>query len=278
MSALLEEVGRALALPALPRNRKTDIWNDSKVIIGDLLIQVPPEDRKAFFRMVAERWPITTPERLQSYVHWAELIPPSERTVPASWATYRELSRLTPARRRELIRPGMTIRQAVAIQGKEFADQKADKGQDARDKADRILKLLEDPEARELVLNDVEFSERARRSIKAAARKLVKEQQAARRVIEERIRQAQADADRSYWRRHLHLVEEISQVNAIAKMHRARGEIEDPELATVLRNLGKACEEVACYVEGSSRLDTILDLEAEDDDGQLVLGSGPGDY
>src|SRR5437868_4074164 len=117
MPPTIEEVGRALALPPLPRNRRDEIWNDPKTIVGDLLVQVPPPERDVFLEAVAEQFPVTITQ-LRSYAEWAELIPPSDRTVPASWTAYRELRKLSPEQRRVRLRPGMTYRQAQEAQGK----------------------------------------------------------------------------------------------------------------------------------------------------------------
>ena len=261
-----------MARPALPRSRKNDIWDDPKVVVGDLLVKVPTVEREVFFEAVADRFPPVTVTQLRSYATWAEMIPPGERTVPASWTAYRELMKLAPAERAARLRPGMTYRQALESRGKDLPEQKPDKTQPARVKANRILKLLDDPDARVLVLEDAGFSREARRSVRAAAKRVAEEQRAARKLIEERIRKARVESARSYWKMHLHLVEEISQINAIANMHRVRGEIDDPEMAEALRNLANACEEVANYVAGSEPLDEIWDIEAEDD--QLELGPG----
>jgi hypothetical protein len=125
-------------------------------------------------------------------------------------------------------------------------------------------------------LEDSEFSKEARRSVKSAARKVSQEQAASRRLYEERMRQAKAEGDRSYWKMHLRLVEEVSTVNSIKRMHDSRGAEDDPELAQVLRNLAASCEEMAAYVEGSDSVEEIWDIEAEEAD-IVELGTGPGE-
>ena len=114
----LEGVRSAMAAPPLSRSDKSRPGADEKWVIGDALLAVPAEHRDE----------VATAAGLdrnsgRSYWRTALAWPPNTRSVPASWATYRELVPMQD--RFTVIQPAMNVRQAHFVRTGKSIDRPA---------------------------------------------------------------------------------------------------------------------------------------------------------
>lgn len=182
----LEQVRTQLVAPPLPRSAKARArLKDPKWVIGDLLQGVPDhllsrmasklEQSEGDFRRyreVAEAWPI-------------------EHRVAASWSAHRDLKDVSAPRRYELIRPGMTVRQAMRAAGKRQPDAPATHTLSLDEQADHVITLLTDKRLNDLVLKRL-VEQRGQRRMRRAAQMAEDERSAEFKEAMRHLRQAQA--------------------------------------------------------------------------------------
>lgn len=152
-----------MTAPPLTRAEKSSHGQaDPKWALGDLMLEIPehrmgsyavdvstPESELRRYRDVAERWPV-------------------EHRVAASWSAHRDLKDLPE--RFEVIRPGMTVRQAAEAAGKKPIDAKPVNRMSLRERADHVISVLSDKVVNDEVLAILQERKVARRVRRAAQR------------------------------------------------------------------------------------------------------------
>lgn len=157
--------------------------SDVKFAIGDLVSTISDEDLKRLDRKIAND---LSHSKLRSYRDVAVAWPPESR-VDASWTTHRTLFR--HAKRFDLIRPRMTLREAQEIIGKIPADTRHPAKWDQERRVLFVIDQLQDA----AVIKDVRavLEERKKtRSAKAAVRMVEEDRSAEYREALRQLREA----------------------------------------------------------------------------------------
>jgi hypothetical protein len=112
------ESGRTIMrAPRLSRSQRVMLGpQDEKFALGDLMCDVEDDELEVLAQAIGFN---LTAANLKSYREVAYAWPPGQR-VAASWTVHRTLKNMTD--RFEVIRPGMTLREAVVATGKHPAD------------------------------------------------------------------------------------------------------------------------------------------------------------
>src|SRR5512135_2825019 len=122
------EVARLLGVPPLRRGERSSQGpEDPKFKLGDFLKRVPEE----YVELLATEHDVD-PAQFRVYREVAAKVPP-ERRVQASWTVHRDLRD-----RLDLLRDGLTVRQAAAAAGKRPVDSKADRKLSVEDRAIKV--------------------------------------------------------------------------------------------------------------------------------------------
>lgn len=175
------ELKRLLALPPLRRSEKTTLGpQDPKFLLGDFLLTLPEVHVDELAEAVGE-----APGQLRSYRDVAQKVPPAAR-VGSAWGVHRQLKD-----RPDLLRGGLTIRQAMALLGKDPVDSPADRRLSVEDRAEKARAFLADPEVYRLIDQEMAAS-RADRKARSAARLVHGELAARQRTVEAELRSARA--------------------------------------------------------------------------------------
>lgn len=166
------EVERLLAAPPLRRNEiSTRGPEDPKFALGDFLKEVPEGHLDALAESLKQ-----DPGQFRSYREVAKALPGPQR-VAASWTVHRNLRH-----RPDLLRDGLTVRQANDLLGGKPIDSKPDIRLSVRERANRVRAALADPDVFEIIdkeLND----ERVSRKVRSRARRVVSEHAAREREL-----------------------------------------------------------------------------------------------
>jgi hypothetical protein len=174
-----EEVGRLQAVPPLRRNEiATRGPEDKKFLIGDVLLKVPTRLIDPLAEAVGE-----DPGTLRGYREVAKRFPPAAR-VAASWSVHRDLKD-----KPELVRPGLTVREAAVLAGKKPIDSKAAHRRTVGQRADDVRALLADPDVRAVIEAERHLSQEERRA-RSAARNWTSEMDAQAKALEAELREA----------------------------------------------------------------------------------------
>src|SRR3954453_4169960 len=128
--------GGLLAAPPLRRGEQISRGpEDPKFTIGDYLARLPEE----WVEPLAIDLDVD-PAQLRVYREGATKVPPELR-VRASWTVHRDLRD-----RVDLLRDGLTVRDAAAAAGKRPIDSKADRRLSVEDRAAKVRAFLADPD------------------------------------------------------------------------------------------------------------------------------------
>jgi hypothetical protein len=162
-----------------------DALEDPKFALGDLIsgTEVAKEE---FQLLAAEIGYDLTPSNLRSYRQVAIAWPPESR-VSASWTAHRTLATLP--HRHDLIRPGMTLRDAQKAAGKIPSDHRHPSKWPWDDRIEYLVTQLQDPVTAKAVRDHVEGRKHAR-SARAAARAVEEERSAEYREALRELREA----------------------------------------------------------------------------------------
>ncbi|MEV6304373.1 hypothetical protein AB0M02_33550 [Actinoplanes sp. NPDC051861] len=135
-AGLAAEAARLLSIPPLRRSEwATRGPDDPKFALGDLLTMIPLAD----IDPLAVRLDVD-PDQLRIYREVALKVPAGRR-VKASWTVHRDLRD-----RLELLRDGMTSREAAVAAGRRAFDSKADQRLTVDERAAKVWTFLADPE------------------------------------------------------------------------------------------------------------------------------------
>jgi hypothetical protein len=220
-----EAVGRLPAVPPLRRNETARGPEDKKFLIGDVLVKIPSRLIEAFAEAVGDE-----PSTLRGYREVAKRFPPEDRKA-TSWSVHRDLKD-----RPELVRAGLTVREAALLAGKKPIDSKAAHRRSVGQRADDVRALLADPAVRAVIEAEQHLSASERKA-RAAARNYTSEMDAQAKALESELREAR-NAKSPY----------EATIKATLDLHRAAqladaigmsmNDLEAPErLAEALRNL-----------------------------------------
>lgn len=159
---LREEVGRLAAAPLPPKSKRLreNPWLNHRFAVADRGRTEP--DRDKTIAIIAEELG-ETEATIRVWFETAEAEPdPAYRIAP--WTTHRDMRK--EPRRRELIRPGMTSREAREALGKTPIDMKTNSRLTVDDIAARVLEDYEWPGVREAVerLRDLTREQRLARN------------------------------------------------------------------------------------------------------------------
>lgn len=160
-SQWVSEGARLLAVPPLRRSEQASRGpDDPKFELGDFLTQVP----ECYVETLAESCG-TEPSKFRIYREVAELVPPGAR-VKASWTVHRDLRRQP-----DLLRDGLTVREAAQLLGKQPIDSKADRRLTLEERAARVRAALADRDVFELIDGELGAS-RVERQVRNRARQV----------------------------------------------------------------------------------------------------------
>src|SRR5579884_3416577 len=159
---------------------------DEKFPLGDLLIEAGDLDDEELKSLAKEIGYRLTGGRLKSYREVARAWPPETR-VDAFWTTHRTLAKLE--NRFELIKPGMTLRQAQEAAGKRTSDVKHPSRWPFDERVDFLITQLQDNATNEAVRERVEGRKKAR-ATRTAARAVQEERSAEYREALRELREA----------------------------------------------------------------------------------------
>jgi hypothetical protein len=159
---------------------------DEKFPLGDLLLAVDDLDDEHLKVIAKEIGYGLTGGTLKSYREVARAWPPETR-VDASWTTHRTLAKLD--NRLELIKPGMTLRQAQQAAGKRTSDVKHPSRWPFDERVEFIITQLQDNATNEAVRERVDGRKKAR-AARAAARAVQEERSAEYRDALRELREA----------------------------------------------------------------------------------------
>ncbi|WP_433055069.1 hypothetical protein [Dactylosporangium sp. CS-033363] len=155
----VQEAARILALPVLKRSeRSTQGPHDPKFLLGDFLTSIPSY---LIEKLAVELGHDAAQFRV--YEEVARKLPPARR-VEASWTVHRDLRD-----RPELLRNGLTVRQAAEIAGKKAFDSKADQRLTVAERAAKVRRFLADPEVYAVIDGELAQS-RAERQLRSRVR------------------------------------------------------------------------------------------------------------
>lgn len=147
------EVARLTAAPPLRRGEQSSRGpEDPKFQLGDFLLRVPEQ----YVEMLAIEQDLD-PAQLRIYREVAAKVPP-ERRVRASWTVHRDLRD-----RLDLLRDGLTVRQAAAAAGKRPIDSKADRRLSVEDRAAKVRAFLADPDVYAVIEQEMARTRQERR-------------------------------------------------------------------------------------------------------------------
>lgn len=157
----VERVRAAVRAPSLARSEKSKPGADPKWEIGDVLLDVPAEERDAVALAAGLKQ-----NDARSYWRTSQAWPPHTRTVAASWTVYRELNRLDG--RFSIIHPGMKVRDAhLAKTGNEM-DRRATRKLEDDDVIDELVRLMLSPRSKAIVPQILERLNASKEGRKAA--------------------------------------------------------------------------------------------------------------
>lgn len=241
------EVARLLGVPPLRRGERSSQGpEDPKFKLGDFLKRVPEE----YVELLATEHDVD-PAQFRVYREVAAKVPP-ERRVQASWTVHRDLRD-----RLDLLRDGLTVRQAAAAAGKRPVDSKADRKLSVEDRAIKVRAFLKDPNVYALIERDVARTRQERR-VRHGARvlheDLAKQEKMLQAELRER-REAKSPLEAT-------LKAQVDLLRAAQLVH-AIGEtlIELPEVDRLIDALTELREQV----------DRVLDhCDAQDDDVVII--------
>ncbi|MFD9889714.1 hypothetical protein ACFWY9_10245 [Amycolatopsis sp. NPDC059027] len=150
---------RLAALPPLRRSEQVRRGSeDPKFALGDFLLTIPAK----FVEPLAEALGLDAAQ-FRIYREVASKVPP-DRRVAASWTVHRDLRDRT-----DLLRDGLTVRQAAERAGKLPIDSKADQRLSVDQRAAKVRSFLSDPDVYAVI--DREMAEsRADRQVRHRAR------------------------------------------------------------------------------------------------------------
>lgn len=167
------EPGRAiLSAPRLGRAQQAALGpTDHKFALGDLLSDVEDDELEQLADALGDN---LTAANLKSYREVARAWPPDQR-VGASWTVHRTLKNL--ANRFDVIKPGMTLREAQVASGKTPADTEHPLRWDLNRRVEFIITQLQETAIAKAVREELEGRKRSRAA--KAAVKMVEEDRSA---------------------------------------------------------------------------------------------------
>lgn len=176
-SAWLEEATRLASAPSLSRRDQTRLGaEDPKFALGDFLTTVPQE----YVEQIAEKAG-RNPAQFRIYREVAAKIP-MDRRVAASWSVHRDLRD-----RVDLLRDGLTVREAAELAGKRPIDSKADRRLTVTQRAAKVRAFLADPDVF-AVIDDELAQSRSKRKLRHNARLIHSELAKRQRELENELR------------------------------------------------------------------------------------------
>lgn len=169
---------RLNAAPPLRRNERTSNGaRDPKFLFGDFLAGIPSQYIEALAVAIGE-----DPSSLRDYRDVATTFPPGHR-VAASWSVHRNLRR-----RPELLRDGLTVREANVLLGGKPIDAKPDQRLSLEERAAKVREGLADPEVYALIDQELARS-RNERKLRSRARQVVTEHSQRERELRNEIKE-----------------------------------------------------------------------------------------
>lgn len=171
--ASLVEPGRRI-IEASRLAGDNDAGGAEKFTLGDLLVDAGDLDDESLDALAKEIGCGVTRNSLKSYREVSKAWPPNQR-VAASWTTHRTLMKLE--NRFDLIKAGMTLRQAQVAAGKRPADMKHPSRWSFDERVEYLITQLQDDAINAAVRDHVEQRKHAR-SVRAAARAVEEERSA----------------------------------------------------------------------------------------------------
>jgi hypothetical protein len=178
-SSWLERGARLLAVPPLRRSEaSTRGPEDRKFQLGDLLTSIPARFLERFADALDQ-----DATAFRAYREVAKKIKPEMR-VAAAWSVHRDLKD-TP----ELLRGGLTVREAAILAGKKPIDSKAAHRRTVGQRADDARALLADPDVRAIIEAEQHMTKEERKT-RAAARNITSELDAQAKALEAELREA----------------------------------------------------------------------------------------
>ncbi|MGH3612535.1 MAG: hypothetical protein ACRDRK_08045 [Pseudonocardia sp.] len=176
----LQEAQRLAAAAPLRRNEmSTRGPQDPKFALGDFLTTVPEAHLESLAKAVGE-----DPGQFRSYRDVASTLPPAVR-VKASWSVHRNLRH-----RPELLRDGLTVRQANKLVGGKPIDEKPDSRRPVDERAAQVRAALADPDVFAVIDTELAAGRNARK-VRGMARRVVSEHNARGRELEAELRALQ---------------------------------------------------------------------------------------
>ncbi len=175
----VEQGVRLLAAPPLRRNEQTTRGpDDPKFALGDFLVNIPSQH----VDLLAEALHVDSGQ-VRIYRDVATKIPPGQR-VGASWTVHRDLRD-----RPDLLRPGLTVRQAGALLGKKPIDARPDQRLTLEERAEKVRAGLADPAVYAVIDSELAHG-RAERQVRSRARQVHSEHHKRGRELETELREA----------------------------------------------------------------------------------------
>jgi hypothetical protein len=155
----IAESSRLAALSPLRRSEQVSRGReDPKFALGDFLASVPDEFVEPLAEAVGR-----DPAQFRIYREVASKVPPARR-VAASWTVHRDLRD-----RPDLLRDGLTVRQAAELAGKRPIDSKADQRLSVAQRAAKVRSFLADADVLTVIEHELTQS-RADRQVRHKAR------------------------------------------------------------------------------------------------------------
>lgn len=250
----VEQGAQLAAAPPLRRSEQSSRGaSDPKFALGDFLRSIPSQFVDELAATVGR-----DSGQFRTYREVADKVPP-ERRVAASWTVHRDL-RDKP----ELLRDGLTVRQAAALSGRKPIDAKPAHRESATVKAQRVREFLADPEVYALIEAEMAQSRHDRKMRKQV--RLVHSELAARqRDVEAELRAAR-EAKSPYEatvQAELDLLKAAQLVHAVGE---TLVELPQPErLTAAVSELGEEVSNVlnqhADVQDASADADNVIDGE-----------------
>ncbi|GAA1817328.1 hypothetical protein HC028_21190 [Planosporangium flavigriseum] len=246
----LAEGERLLSAPPLRRSDQSARgFEDPKFALGDFLTNIPLD----LVERLAEDLD-SDPAQFRIYREVALKVP-ADRRVKASWTVHRDLRD-----RLDLLRDGLTVRQAVARAGKRQIDSKADQNLSVEERAAKVRAFLADPEVYALIEQEMTRS-RADRKVRHGARlvheELTKKEKAAQAELRER-REAKSPLEAT-------LKAQIDVLRAAQLVHAIRESLSDlPEPERLIDALTELDAQVAAtLLRGQTTHENVVVIDAE---------------
>lgn len=241
------EVARLMAASPLRRGEQSSRGpEDPKFKLGDFLVQLPEQ----YVELLAIEHDLD-PAQFRTYREVAAKVP-RERRVRASWTVHRDLRD-----RLDLLRDGLTVRQAAAAAGKRPIDSKADRRLSVEDRAAKVRAFLADPDVYAVIEQDMARTRQERR-VRHGARlvheDLAKQEKQLQTELRER-REAKSPLEATL-KAQLDLLRAAQLVHAIGETL-----VELPEFSRLVDALAELREQV----------DRVLDQCEPQDDGVVVI-------